>query len=118
LLLAALLLLTLAVAFGVGLGLWHLRAIGAGPPILYGTAHAVLGTAGLTALLLALRGPPRGEAAGAGSFGAIAATLFGLALMLGLGILLTRRRRPTVIAIHAGLAVTGYLLLLAWYQLG
>ena len=106
---------TLAVAAGSGLALWHLRDIDgeSQPPFAAGIAHGVVGTIGLILLLLALRGPARGIASGVGSFGTIAAVLFGAALLTG-AVMLFLRRKAVVIAIHAGLAITGYVLLLAW----
>jgi hypothetical protein len=108
--------LTLAVAAGSALALWHLRGTSR-PPRVAGIAHGVVGAAGLVVLLLALRGPARGVAAGVGSFGTVAAVLFGGALLTG-GVLLLLRRRGVVMAIHAGIAITGYVLLLAWNSLG
>lgn len=111
--------LTIAVAAGTALGLWHLRASeGASrPPLAAGIAHGILGTIGLVILLIALRGPPRGVATGVASFGTIATVLFTASLITGL-ITLTLRRKPIVMAIHAGIAITGYVLLLAWNSLG
>jgi hypothetical protein len=114
-------LLTLAVAAGTALALWHLRATdqAARPPAAVGVVHGGVGAIGLLALLLALRGPARGVAAGVGSFGATAAVLFVAALISGLVILARRRTLPAVtMAIHAGVAITGYVLLLAWTALG
>jgi hypothetical protein len=108
-------LLTLAVLAGTILGLWHLRGAASGPPMSAGIAHGLSGAAGLAALLLALRGPPRGVAAGAGSFGTTSAVLFVAALACGVAVFLLRRKgNAVVMAIHAGLAITGYVLLLAW----
>jgi hypothetical protein len=112
-------LLTVAVAVGTGLALWHLRATDDGPPAMVGLLHGVIGAIGLGVLLLVLRGPARGIAAGAGSFGTMAALLFGAALLTGVAVLLRRQRTPAVlIAIHSGLAITGYVLLLAWNSVG
>lgn len=113
--------MSLAVAFGTGLALWHLRATdGASrPPVLVGIVHGVIGATGLVFFLLALRGPPRGVAAGAGSFGEVAAVLFALALAIGI-VLLIRRRRGAFItmSIHSAVAITAYVVLLAWYVVG
>ena len=80
-----------------------------------GILHGVIGAAGLAVLLLALRGPPRGVAAGAASFGPTAGWLFGAALLSGAVVYLRRRKGVAVMmAIHAGMAITGYALLLAW----
>jgi hypothetical protein len=80
--------------------------------------HGVVGAAGLALLVLALRGPRHGDAMGAGSFGSIAAVLFGVALAFGLSVPLLRTRSPriggVVIATHASVAITGFVLLLAW----
>jgi hypothetical protein len=113
---AAVWVLTLAVAAGIGLGLWHLRD-NSRPPFAAGIAHGVIGTVGVGVLFLALRGPPRGVANGVGSFGTTAAVLFAAALVIGL-VLLILRRRSVVMAIHAGIAITAYTLLLAWNLLG
>jgi hypothetical protein len=117
---AAVWILTLAVAAGSALAIWHLRVNESGgrrPPVGVGIAHAVVATIGLGALLLALRGPPRGVANGAGSFGTIAAFLFAAALITGIALLLLRRQ-PLVMAIHAAIAITGYAIVLAWASLG
>lgn len=108
--------LTLAVAAGTGLGLWHLRDLGR-PPLLAGVAHGFVGAIGLGVLLLALRGPARGVANGVGSFGLVSACLFAGALITGV-VRLLLRRKPVVMAIHAGIAITGYMMLLAWAALG
>jgi hypothetical protein len=111
--------LTLAVAAGSALALWHLRVTDGGrrPPRIAGIAHGVTGIAGLWILLLALQGSTRGVDAGVGSFGMMAAVLFVGAVLTGV-IILIRRRIGIVMAIHAGMAITGYVLLLAWTALG
>jgi hypothetical protein len=80
--------------------------------------HGAVGAGGLLLLLLALQGPRRGDAMGVGSFGITAAVLFALALLFGLFMLLLLRRASPmagfVIAVHATVAITGYVLLLAW----
>ncbi len=101
--------------------MWHLRATDAAsrPPAAAGIAHGVIGAAGLVVLVLALRGPPRGVAAGAGSFGATAAWLFVAALLSGAVFYVRRRKNAAIVlAIHAGVAITGYALLLAWDAVG
>jgi hypothetical protein len=111
--------LTLAVAAGTALALWHLRATEdtARPPFVAGIAHGAVGAAGFVILLFALRGPPRGLGAGVGSFGTMSAALFAGALLTGI-VMLLLRRKAVVISIHAGIAITGYVLLLAWNSLG
>lgn len=112
--------LTIAVAAGTVLAFWHLRAAdGASrPPLAAGIAHGIVGLVGFAFLLLALlRGPPRGVAAGVGSFGTVAAVLFAGAALSGV-VLLLLRRQTVVMAIHAGIAITGYVLMLAWNSVG
>jgi hypothetical protein len=43
--------------------------------------------------------------------------LFAAAAVTGVGVVLLRRRQ-LIMAIHAGIAITGYVLLLAWNSLG
>jgi hypothetical protein len=114
-------LLTIAVVLGTGLALWHLRATddASRPPMTIGVVHGCFGAAGLAVLLLVLQGPPRGVSAGAGSFGPTAAVMFGAALLFGVVIWLRRRNTSAVLmAIHSGIAITGYVMLLAWSAVG
>ena len=59
---------------------------------------------------------------GMGSFGIAAAVLFGAALIFGLLIVLLFRRTPrfagVAVAAHASLAITAFVLLLAWLSAG
>ncbi len=83
-----------------------------------GVAHGLTGLAGFILLLLGLRGPPRGVQIGASGFGAVAAVLIGLALALGLAVVVSRLRRrpvsPLALGIHATLAVAGLVMLAAY----
>jgi hypothetical protein len=119
-LLLAFAILSATVAAGIALALLHLR--GSPPHWLAGALHGVAGAAGLAALLLALRGPPRGVLTGVASFGTVAATLAAIALVAGLAIAaLARRSHRAVgllIAAHATLAITAYVLLVAYVSLG
>ena len=89
-------------------------------------AHGLMGVAGLGVLLYALRGPRQGDghgdAMGVGSFGLVAALLFGVAAAIGVCLPLLRRRSPramgAALAVHATLAIGGYVLFLAWTSLG
>jgi hypothetical protein len=109
--------LTLAVAAGTILALWHMRAIEGAPrpPLAAGIAHGLAGAVGLLLLIPALLGPPRGAAAGAASFGMIAGVLFAAALLSGVVLLLRGRAASVTMAIHAGIAITGYVVLVAWF---
>jgi hypothetical protein len=111
-------LLLIAGLFGSVLAALHLRSGAVPPKAAFGILHGLLGGAGLAALLLALRGPPRGLAMGVGSFGGIAAALLVLALLVGLviAVMSIRRRRPPglVIGIHATIAISGIVILAAY----
>jgi len=118
-LLVALAILSATVVLGIVLALLHLR--GLHPHWMFGALHGVLGATGLGTLVLALRGPPRGVLTGVAWFGTIAALLAAAALALGLGIVaLARRSRGVgpVIVVHGTLAITAYVLLLAYVSLG
>ena len=118
-LLASAILATIAVLLGLALAL--LFANGTLYPEPAGWLHGALGIAALVLLLLALRGPPRAVAAGAGSFGMIAAWLLGVALVFGLLMLNRSLRRGAIpgaaVAIHATLAIAGFVILLAYASL-
>ena len=113
------LVLTTAAVLGV---LLALRFLSSGRRSALGLLHGLVGAAGLALLLSLLRGPPRGVAMGAGSFGLIAAGLLATALTLGLFIPALYRHAPRLagplIATHAGLAISGCVLFLAWAELG
>ena len=100
---------------GAALTLFYLRDVRR--PRL-GIIHGLIGAGGLSLLVIVLQGPPRGEAMGAGSFGVVASVLFGIALAFGPLIALAYRRSPRVagflIATHASLATTAFVLFLAW----
>ena len=118
---AAFYLLTVAVAAGTILALWHMRATDAAtrPPWVAGIAHGTIGAAGLALLVPDVLGPPRGVAAGAGSFGPVASWLFAAAIVTGGAILARRGKGPAVtMAIHSGIAITAYVMLVAWYSVG
>ena len=114
------LLLALAVLLGGWMAIQALRRA-APPKLAAALLHGLLAIAGTTALLLALAGPERGRAAGAQSFGLIAAITLGLAAMPGLLLLAQhlRRRRLAggLIGLHASLAVTGFVILLSYWLL-
>jgi len=85
-------------------------------------AHGSLGVAGFGLLLIALQGPVRGLRTGTASFGIVAAVLFGIAILLGLVIRYWFRRgwgmQGAVISAHAGAAIAGFTILMAWVGLG
>jgi hypothetical protein len=105
----------MAVAFGVTLAVLYLRSR---PVPVLAVIHGCVGLVGFGLLVMTLQGPRRGDAMGAGSFGIVASVLFGLALAFGPFIPLLNRRAPriagVVIAAHAGLAITAFVLFLAW----
>jgi hypothetical protein len=91
-------------------------------PIAVGIGHGLIGALGLGLLVIAIQGPRRGDAMGVGSFGLVAAVLFAIALVLGLVILSSRGRLPrlagVVLATHASLAMTAFVLFMAWVSMG
>jgi hypothetical protein len=109
--------LAATVAFGSALAFLHLRAAKL-PPWPVGALHGLAGATGLVVLILALQGPARGAEYGVSAFGPAAAALVALALVMGLVVLiLARRFRRTsglVIAVHSTIAVTAFVLLLAY----
>jgi hypothetical protein len=111
---SAFVILCAAVAIGAGLAIQYLRGAGARrPPWPIALVHGVLGAAGLAIFLAVLqRGLPT-SAAGTAGFGPAAAALIGLALLLGLVIARAARRRPPgiLVAIHASVAIAGFVVL-------
>jgi len=109
--------LAATVAFGSALAFLHLRAAKL-PPWPVGVLHGMAGATGLVVFILALQAPARGAEYGVSAFGPAAGVLVALALVMGLVVLiLARRFRRTsglVIAIHSTIAVTAFVLLLAY----
>jgi hypothetical protein len=112
----------MAVAIVLGLWLGSLYLVRDEPPKaipITGLLHGAAGATSVVLLLLALRGPPRGEHTGAGSFGWTAFWLMALALAGGVTILsfhLRRRGAPALlIAMHGMLGISGGLILAAWW---
>lgn len=109
-----------AVVLGGGLAIHFMRGEEMRrPPWPIGVVHGALGAAGLASLLLVLRNglPPSGM--GTTGFASAAAVLLGIALLLGLVIGL-RRHRPhgLLVAVHASLAVVGFVVLWTLISLG
>lgn len=120
---AAFYILCAAVALGGGLAIHFMRGKELRrPPWPVPAVHGVLGAAGLAVLLFVLRRglPPSAE--GTAGFGPAAAVLLGLALAAGLGIALAacRGRRPPglLVAVHASLAIGGFVVLWTVVSLG
>lgn len=114
-----------AAATAIGLVLACLYLWGGGgqqPRRAFALLHGVFGAAGLGVLLAGLGRMHPHSAMGTAGFGGISATLFGLALLLGLAIAGARwRGRPpagALIGAHAGLAITGLVMLLTLIALG
>jgi hypothetical protein len=88
------------------------------PPWPLAALHALFALGGFGLLLMALQGPPHGLGQGTSAFGSFAATLFVVAAMFGGGLLAARlRRRPpgtTLIGFHAMIAITGFVILMAY----
>jgi hypothetical protein len=116
---AATWIISLTAAAGTVLGLWHLRADRGRPPLWAGLVHGFAGIVGLAILLLALQGPERGIQSGVGAFGKMAAWLFAGTVASGVLIWARRRKGPAAtMIVHAGIAITGWVVLLAWNSLG
>jgi len=120
---AAFFTLAAAVLLGTALAFLYLRAeTGLPVPRLLAILHGLLGIGGFSCLLLALRGPSPGLDPRNGSFEVMSAILFALAALVGVAIFTThlveRRRAGTLIAIHAMLAVSGFVVLLAYLFAG
>lgn len=122
----AFIILACAAALGTFLALVFLRGELAAPPIvvavhsrakIFGLVHGGLGATGLIILLTALRAGAIHPAAGFAGFGQAAAWLFGIALLVGLAILALshgrRGRASLLIAVHATLAISGIVVLMA-----
>jgi hypothetical protein len=119
---AAFITLTIAVLAGSLLAVLHLRE-GAGLPAWPLPAlHGLIALGGLVILSLALRGPARGLQQGTAAFGAGSAAILALAALVGIALLVARLRRGKVssalIAVHATLAVSGFVVLAAYYFAG
>jgi hypothetical protein len=88
----------------------------------FGIGHGFFGVAGLAALLVALaHGARGGDRYGLAIFVPVAAGLAALAALVGIVIALRGRRLhrnvEILIGLHAMLAVTAYVMLLAFYSL-
>lgn len=110
-----------AVAVGAGLALSYLRRTARGArPI--ARIHGVLGLAGLAVLAFVLRRGVPSSAMGTAGFVPTAALLLALALALGatIAVMGRRRQRPPglLVAIHAGVAITGFVVLWTVVSLG
>jgi len=105
------------VALGVTLALLYIRGASTRRPVV-GVVHGLTGAVGFGLLVIALQGPRRGDAMGVGSFGFSAAVLFGIALAIGpcIPLLAKRSLRVTglIVATHASLSITAFVLFLAW----
>ena len=118
-LLGSFLILLTAGTSGAALAALHLRSAARPPRAAFGALHGLMGSAGLLGLVIALRGPPRGVAMGVGAFGMIAAVLFSVALVVGLALLVLRRRLSgAIIALHASIAIAGIVILAAYAFVG
>lgn len=120
---AAFFALAAAVLLGTALAFLYLRTeTGLVAPWPLAALHGLVGIGGFSCLLLALRGPSTGLDQRNGSFEVMSAILFALTALVGVGIftahLLKRRRAGTLIAIHAMLAVSGFVVLAAYLFAG
>ena len=107
--------LVATVIIGTILGLFYLKGIR--KPVLIGT-HIIVGMAGLEQLAVTLGGSPRGSVMGLHSFGVMAGLLFALALPFGILAPMIGRQSSSkggaMLAVHICIAVTAFVLFLAW----
>jgi hypothetical protein len=119
---AAFILLTLAALVGSLLAVLHMRESARLPAWPLPALHGLTALGGLALLALALRGPARGAGQGTAAFGPGAAALLALAALIGLALLSARLRRGQVpgalIAVHGMIAVSGFVVLAAYYFAG
>ncbi len=112
-------LLALAVALGTLLAVLDMPTGAATRQWPLAALHGIAALGGLGCLALALRGPVRGADQGTASFGTISAWLLAAAAVLGLGLLAARLRKRRLsgfqIGIHATLAVSGFVVLAAYF---
>lgn len=119
---AAFTMLAVAVAAGSLLAVLHIRE-GAGLPAWpLAALHGLVALGGLGLLALALRGPARGADQGTAGFGVAAAAALALAALVGAALLAARLRKRrvagTLIAVHSMIAVTGFVVLAAYFFAG
>ncbi len=92
------------------------------PPRALAILHGLLALAGFGVLIPALEGPPRGVASGTQGFGPAAAILLLLAAALGIVSVVRRWRheRPPGfwMGAHVCIAITGYVILAAYFLAG
>jgi hypothetical protein len=119
---AAFILITIAVLLGCVLTVLHMREgapLFAWPP---GALHGLIAVGGLILLAFTLRGPVRGASQGTAAFGTGSAAILALAALFGVMLLAARLRRRQVpgglIAVHAMIAVSGFVVLAAYYFAG
>lgn len=111
--------LCVTVALGSALAIPYFRGAVRRLPWPIGLVHGLLGAGGLAVVLLALRRGLPPSAMGTTGFAPAAAVLLAVALALGLSIALRRRRPPgLLVAIHASLAIAGFVVLWTLVSLG
>ena len=117
-LMAAIVLLTTAVLLGSALAVVYLGSEGSSAaPWRIAALHGLSGLAGLACLVLVVRAPALPSSHGTASFGRMSAWLFALAALVGTAILRARwrRRRPgALIAVHATLAISAFVIFAAY----
>ena len=114
------LLLALAAAIGSWMAIQAMRRA-ARPKLAVAILHGLLALGGLAVLIPALGASPRAAAAGAGSFGLVAAIALALAALPGLLLfaqhLKGRKLAGSLVGLHASLAITGFVILLTYWLL-
>lgn len=115
----AIILLFIVVLLGTGLAVLDMASGEATRFWLLAVLHGLGALAGFGCLVVALQGPERGLGEGTTSFGTLSAFLLLAAGLLGVNLLaarLRKRRLPgMLIGLHATVAVTGFVVLAAYY---
>jgi hypothetical protein len=116
---AAFTILGIAVLLGAVLFVMHLRNTGAADATPWLAAvHGTIGVGGLVCLLFALSNPLLRPDQGTAGFGTISGVLLALAALFGAGIfvirLASKGRVSALIAIHATIAISGFVILAAY----
>jgi drug/metabolite transporter superfamily protein YnfA len=111
------LVMTAGVAVGVYLGWLFLRRERSKPTVI--GAHVILAVIGLEGVAMLIKGTPDGADPATGQLVRAAGLFLVLAVMTGFATPMISKKRPrkvgmAAIGVHAAVAATGYVLLVAW----
>ncbi len=113
-------LMSVTVVLGAIMGIEYLRGVRSRPTMI--GMHFLLGAASLEVLVMLLAGAPDGTVLLVGRLGHVAAGFLVVAMFIGVTApMVGRQSRPTMnvaLAAHALVAITGFVLLVAWLVFG